>query len=94
MVACFSIELSGAWRKTAAVIIVMTIIMMVIIMTIITMTMMIVIIMFIIMMISIGPVTAPRLFGRQQQQQDDWELTSVSSDAGEEHEEVCEPDNG
>ena len=81
---CFSIEPPWALRKTAADIIVMTIIM----------TMMIMIIMLIIMMISIGPVTAPRLFGRQQQVQDEWEVTSVSSDAGEEHEEVCEPDNG
>ena len=94
---CFSIEPPWALRKTAADIIVMTIIMtmMVIIMTIITMTMMIVIIMFIIMMISIGPVTAPRIVGRQQQQDDSVGLCGcVCSGAGEEHEEVYEPDNG
>ena len=93
---CFSIEFSGAWRKTAAVIIEMTIIktMMVIIMTIIIMTMMIMIIMLFIMMISIGPVPAPRIVGRQQQDDPAGLCGCVCSGAGEEHEEVCEPDNG
>ena len=64
-------------------------------MMVIIMTIMIMIIMLIIMMISIGPVTAPRIVGRQQQQDDPAGLCGcVCSGAGEEHEEVYEPDNG